>query len=111
MSLNRPPPPEIVNRQSRPSRTLPSRHTNARVHDRLGIPCNLCPPCLRIRTAPRRHALPSRHAPLVPAQALPIRSHILPVHVDVDGEIHLQYVLLAHQSRIIHLATCDRRTP
>jgi hypothetical protein len=45
-----------------------------------------------LRPRPRRNVVPGLAPPLVPAQALPVRGHLLAVHVDVDGEVHLQCV-------------------
>jgi hypothetical protein len=64
------------------------------VHARFHVHRNNLPTRLRIRPPPRRHALPSRFTPLVPAQAISIRSHFLIVHVDVDREVHIQCVFL-----------------
>jgi len=41
------------------------------------------------------HVLHHHPAPLAPAQTLPIRSHLLPIHADAHRENHLQYAPLS----------------
>jgi hypothetical protein len=72
-----------------------SHHTytaSPSVHDRFDVLCDSLPPRLRLVPAHGRHVVSRRAAPVVPAQAVPVRSHLLAVHVDVDGEVHFQYV-------------------
>ena len=69
-------------------RNYQSRYALAKKHARLCLRLHDRSAWRRCRTPPRRNALPVFPPQMAPAETLPIRSYLLAVHVDIDGEVH-----------------------